>query len=42
MHGNLVRGVDAEPNFVAGDAEDFDADAECGKNDFVVAASREN
>ena len=42
MHGNFVRCIDAEANFVAGNAENLNADAECGKDDFVVAATREN
>ena len=42
MDGNLVRCFDAEPHFVAGHAEDFDADAERREDDFVVASAGEN
>ena len=42
MDGNLVRRVDSQANLVAGNAENLDADAECGKDDLVVATARKN
>jgi hypothetical protein len=40
MDGHFVRGFDAEPDFVAGHAEDFHADPKCWKDYLVVAATR--